>query len=254
MRLTLSHITLPLALLLSAVTAQVASAAAPAPWPRAVVQSEPRAVVELFTSPNCSACPPADALFEKLAKSPDLFTLVMPVDLWNRPGRKDTLAVRAFTERQMAYADVRNENTLYTPQAMVNGAVSTNGADASEIGTAVAQTQSLLSVPVSASAAGDDIVVSVGAATSNATPGFITVLPFVASRTVKAYGERITYANLVRDIVRVADWEGKPVRRTVRLRDFSQYDGVVVLLQAGTEQRPGVILGATRISLSAPKT
>ena len=33
------------------------------------------------------------------------------------------------------------------------------------------------------------------------------------------------------------------------LQDYAQYDGVVVLLQAGTPERPGAILGATRIPL-----
>lgn len=246
MRSKLSSITLVLATLLAATAAQAA--------PRAVV-AKPRAVVELFTSPNCSACPAADRLFVKLAQSPDLITLVMPVDIWNRPDRADALSVRAFTERQMAYADVRHENMLYTPQAMINGAISADGADAGDIGNAVAETQGVLSVPVTAATAGQDIVVSVGGAKGKAASGVVSVLPFVASRTVKNYGERITYANLVRDIVRVASWDGAPLRRTVHLRDYSQYDGVVVLLQAGTTEQPGAILGATRIALgSAPKT
>ena len=96
--------------------------------PRAVVASGAAApCVELFTSPFCSSCPPADELFVKLAQQPGLITLVMPVDSWDRPGRKDALAKPAFTERQSAYADVRNEDTLYTPQAMINGAAEADG-------------------------------------------------------------------------------------------------------------------------------
>ena len=76
----------------------------------------PAPCVELFTSPICSSCPPADELFVELARQPGLITLVMPVDSWDRPGRKDALAKPAFTERQSAYADVRNEDALYTPQ------------------------------------------------------------------------------------------------------------------------------------------
>src|SRR3569833_2337619 len=83
--------------------------------PRALVEAQPRAVVELFTSPNCSSCPPADELFVELAHSPDLITLVMPVDAVDkleRPG------AAKFNERQGAYADVRRRDYSYTPQAM----------------------------------------------------------------------------------------------------------------------------------------
>ncbi|KAB2941175.1 MAG: DUF1223 domain-containing protein [Hyphomicrobium sp.] len=219
--------------------------------PRAVVVAKPRAVVELFTSPFCSSCPPADALFVELARHPDLITLVMPVDSWDRPGRKDALAKPAFTERQSAYADVRNEDFLYTPQAVINGAAQAEGSDIAEIGDAVAQTAGVLSVPVKAMPVGEEIVVSVGAAKGAASSGaMITVLPFVASREIPMRGgETLRYANLVRDIVPVGRWDGKPVKQKLPLNDYAQYDGIVVLLQAGTPERPGAILGATRLPI-----
>ena len=46
----------------------------------------------------------------------------------------------------MAYADVRHEGVLYTPQAMVNGAAEAEGSDAAEIKDAIAQTAGVLSV------------------------------------------------------------------------------------------------------------
>jgi hypothetical protein len=214
-------------------------------------QAAPRAVVELFTSPFCSSCPPADELFVKLARSPDLITLVMPVDSWDRPGRKDALAKPAFTNRQAAYADVRNEDSLYTPQAMINGAAEAMGSDPDEIKDAIAQTRGVLSVPVKATAAGNDLVVSVGGAPSGqASEAMITVLPFVESREIPLRGgETLHYANLVRDIVPVGRWTGQPARHTIPLKDYAQYDGIVVLLQAGTAEKPGAIIGAARIPL-----
>lgn len=216
-------------------------------------QAAPRAVVELFTSPDCSACPAADALFVKLARDPGLITLVMPVDIWDRPSRKDELAMRAFTERQMAYADIFHEGSLYTPQAMINGVAEADGSDSDEIGEAVARTRSVLSVPVTAKADGKDVVVTVGAGNGQASSGVITVLPYEASHSVRAHGGRITYANLVRDIVPLGNWSGEPVRRALPLQNFAHYDGVVVLLQAGTPERPGAIIGATRIPITGPK-
>jgi hypothetical protein len=242
-------------LLLTAFAAASGVHAAPrsvvAAAPRAVVAASPRAVVELFTSPFCSSCPPADELFVKLARQPDLITLVMPVDSWDRPGRKDALAKPSFTERQSAYADVRNEGTLYTPQAMINGAAEAMGSDPSEIGDAIAQTAGVLSVPVKLAPVGSDIVVSVGAGKlSNSSGAMITVLPFMASREIPMRGgETLRYANLVRDIVPIGRWSGKAMKQTISLKDYAQYDGIVVLLQAGTPEKPGAILGATRIPI-----
>ncbi len=219
--------------------------------PRAVVAAEPRAVVELFTSPFCSSCPPADELFVKLAQQPGLITLVMPVDSYDRPGRKDALAKPAFTDRQMAYADVRHEGVLYTPQAMVNGAAEAEGSDPTEIGDAIAQTAGVLSVPVKAVVAGTEIDITVGAGKRAVEGGaMITVLPFIATREIPMRGgETLRYANLVRDIIPVGRWNGKAVKQRLQLQNTAQYDGVVVLLQAGTAEKPGAILGATRIPL-----
>jgi len=223
----------------------LATAAAP------TAGAAPRAVVELFTSPFCSACPPADELFVELARHPDLITLVMPVDSWDRPGRKDALAKPGFTERQAAYADVRNEDTLFTPQAMINGAAPAMGSDRNEIEEAIAQTKGVLSVPIKASSVGTEIVVSIGAGKGTiATRGVITVLPYIASREIPMRGgETLHYANLVRDVVPIGTWSGVPVRQRLLLKDYVSYDGIVVLLQAGTHERPGAIIGATRIPL-----
>ena len=220
-------------------------------------QAAPRAVLELFTSPFCSSCPPADALFTKLAQQPDLITLVMPVDSFGRPGRKDTLSKPVFTDRQAAYAERRNSDVLYTPQAMINGAAEAQGSDAREIRDGIAQTMNVISVPVEAKAEGKHINLSVGeAGSANAKSGVITVLPFMKDHTVPMRGGRsLHYANLVRDIIPVDTWSGVPIKARLLAQDFAQYDGIVVLLQAGTAERPGAIIGATRISFAdRPKT
>jgi hypothetical protein len=215
-----------------------------------VAEAAPRAVVELFTTPFCSSCPRADALFVELARDPDLITLVMPVDTWNRPGRVDELAKRAFTERQGAYADMRrNQNLRMTPQAIINGTAPAIGFDRRGITKAVARTANVLSVPVSASVVDGELVVSVGAGKAPKKGAVVTVLPYMASRDVEIRGGRsIEYANLVGDLVPVGTWSGEAFEQRLSLDNYAQYDGVVVLLQAGTRARPGVILGATRLA------
>src|SRR3982750_148877 len=83
--------------------------------------AEPRAVVELFTSQGCSSCPPADKLMGELIHDPLLVAFSLPVDYWDSLGWKDTWADPRNSERQRAYARVRGDRGVYTPQIVING-------------------------------------------------------------------------------------------------------------------------------------
>ncbi len=215
----------------------------------------PRAVIELFTSQGCSSCPPADALLAKLATKDDLIALSLPVDYWDRLGWKDTFAKHAFTERQVAYSNTRGDGQVYTPQAVVNGKQHAVGSQRSAIDEAVADTASSLSVPLDLVRESGTLRVSVGAA-SKASPAHATLvlLPYFSTRDVAiGRGENarrtITYTNIVRDIIPLGAWDGKPIARTIPLKEYKNYDGLVVLLQAGSPGNPGAILGADRVTL-----
>ena len=125
-----------------------------------------------------------------------------------------------FTERQAAYADVRNEDTLYTPQAMINGRAEAEGSDRSQIDDGIAATDGILSVAVKAATVGKDIVVSIGAAKPGVPPGaVVTVLPFVASREIPVRGgETLHYANLAATSCRSAAGKGKAVKQSIPLK------------------------------------
>ena len=221
----------------------------------AATEASPRAVLELFTSQGCSSCPPADELFTELARDPDLITLTLPVDYWDRLGWKDTLARHAFTERQEAYADARGDDDLFTPQAIINGRESAEGAERSEIERAADATAAGLKVPLTVALKGDKVVLSVGtSADKPKSPAVILLLPYFASRQVAiGRGEnarrKVTYTNVVRDIRIVSDWTGAAVTQVIPADELKEYDGVVVLLQQGSPQKPGPILGAARATL-----
>ena len=76
--------------------------------------TEPRALVELFTSQGCSSCPSADKLLGELAGDPSLVAISVPINYWDYLGWKDTLASPA-SARQRAYARVRGDRQVYTP-------------------------------------------------------------------------------------------------------------------------------------------
>ena len=91
-------------------------------------RGEPVAVVELFTSEGCSSCPPADKNLQRLAKlgmttHQNLIPLSFHVDYWNKLGWTDPLSQAAFSDRQRDYAKVLKNDSIYTPQMIVNGQV-----------------------------------------------------------------------------------------------------------------------------------
>ena len=96
--------------------------------PNPPVPSSP-AVVELFTSEGCSSCPSADALLATYAQKGDVILLSEHVDYWNRLGWKDRFSSALFSNRQSAYARRFNLDSVYTPQAIVNGEAQFVGSD-----------------------------------------------------------------------------------------------------------------------------
>jgi hypothetical protein len=77
---------------------------------------ESRALLELFTSQGCSSCPAADKLLGELSADPSVVALSVPIDYWDYLGWKDTLANPAHSARQRAYAHLRGDRQVYTPQ------------------------------------------------------------------------------------------------------------------------------------------
>src|ERR1700730_18933827 len=128
--------------------------------------SEPRAVVELFTSQGCSSCPPADNIIGELSKDPSIIALSMPIDYWDYLGWKDTLADARFSARQKAYSHMRGDRDVYTPQVVVNGSAHVIGVDRSVIEDAIGvakKSDGVMSVPVTMTQACRQMTVSVAA-------------------------------------------------------------------------------------------
>jgi hypothetical protein len=222
--------------------------------------ADPRAVVELFTSQGCSSCPPADKIIGELAKDPSIIALSMPIDYWDYLGWKDTLADSRFTARQKAYSKVRGDREVYTPQAVINGETHVIGSDRASIETAIGatnKTDGVMSVPVTMTQAGKQITVSVAANKSHAAShgevwlcAISKAVPISVGRGENR-GRELTYYNVVRSLVKVGDWSGKPESWTVSLDSVAHdgVDGAAVLIQDGNRDKPGPMLGAAYTSL-----
>jgi hypothetical protein len=222
--------------------------------------ADPRAVVELFTSQGCSSCPPADKIIGELAKDPSIIALSMPIDYWDYLGWKDTLADSRFTARQKAYSKMRGDREVYTPQAVINGETHVIGSDRAGIESAIGATRKsdeVMSVPVTMTQAGKQITVSVAANKNHAAShgevwlcGISKSVPISVSRGENR-GRELTYYNVVRNLVKVGDWNGSPGSWTVSLDNVAHdgVDGAVVLVQDGNRDKPGPMLGAAYTSL-----
>src|SRR5579862_9656510 len=101
-------------------------------------------VVELYTSQGCSSCPPAEALFSRLAKDGALagrpiVPLAYHVDYWNDGGWQDPYSDAMWGGRQIAYSKAHGQNgDVYTPQAVIGGTAEVNGSNEEGLARAVA--------------------------------------------------------------------------------------------------------------------
>src|SRR6202158_364937 len=223
--------------------------------------ADPRAVVELFTSQACSACPPADKILGELAKDPSVIALSLPIDYWDYLGWKDTLADSRFSARQMAYSQMRGVREVYTPQVVVNGSAHVIGSDRAGIESAIGDNKKadgVMSGPVTMTPTGKQITVSVAATSKGpaAAHGEVwicsisKVVPISIGRGENS-GREITYHNVVRNLLKVGDWNGSAGSWTVPLENISRegVDAAVVYVQDGSRDKPGPMLGAAYTSL-----
>jgi hypothetical protein len=217
------------------------------------VATEPKAVVELFTSQGCSSCPNADALLGALSGRDDVIALSLPVDYWDYLGWKDTLASPKFSERQRAYAQARGDGAIYTPQAVVNGLVHINGADEGSIKRTMERTGKTVGtsfVPIRLSESKDRLVVETGPAQPGVPAKEATLWLAVISASVTVpitrgenQGKTVIYNNVVRELMPIGMWNGKPMTVQLERHSFMRpgADRCAVLLQQG---KAGPIVGA----------
>jgi len=211
----------------------------------------PTCVVELFTSQGCSSCPPADRLLSRLARDPTVVALSFPIDYWDYIGWKDTLASPSFTMRQKAYASMRGDNRVYTPQAVVDGVADVIGSDEADMTQAIKSNfrrKSAMSVPIDLGESQNVLHIAIGAGAGG--PASVYVLRVAKTRTVEIRkgensGRSMTYTNVVRAMSKLGDWNGGPA--SFEMPELKGEDeGYVVLLQQGTPAAPGVILAAAK--------
>ena len=213
------------------------------------VAAQTRAVVvELFTSQGCSSCPPADALLHDLAKMDGVIPLALHVDYWDYIGWKDSFATPAFTERQRAYARAQHEQSIYTPQMMINGHQHVVGNRKSQVMAALRQHAGQpQAVVLSVKRQGGKIVINLSQ--SRGVGGVdIHVASYRDISTVDIQrgenaGKTISYANVVTGLQTVGKWNGQGAVALTTATPTGA-DGHVVIVQ---KQNHGEIIAAVNL-------
>jgi hypothetical protein len=224
----------------------------------AVVKAEPQAVIELFTSQGCSSCPAADKLLSELKDDPSLITLSLPIDYWDYLGWKDTLAMPGHTARQKAYSRMRGDREVYTPQVVINGVAQALGSSREDIVKAVAHSREAaqpLSVPVELAFVENRVTVKLPSKPGSEA-GEVWLCPVSGTVPVgigrgENRGRIITYTNVVRRWIKLGAWTGKSESFSVPVDAIKSgdVDTVAVILQGGSADKPGKVLGASIAAL-----
>jgi hypothetical protein len=133
------------------------------------------------------------------------------------------------------------------------------GSDRVGIETAMKDTatEGVMSVPVTMSLSGKQINVSVAASSApRVRHGEVWIcsvskaVPISIGRGENR-GQEITYHNVVRNLLKVGDWNGSAGSWTVPIENITRegVDAAVVYVQDGNRDKPGAMLGAAMAPL-----
>lgn len=199
---------------------------------RAAADGPVRAVVELFTSKACPACPPADRYLAELATRPGVLALAWHVDYGGGAEAQDPFAASFATERQEEYARTFALGQIYTPQMIVNGTGQRVGFDRSGIDAmlrgAVLSSQAEMDVtpPVN----GRLVVTIRGVAAKEAT---LWLVAYGASTGDDEGEDKRPVVHPVRFFWRVGLWRGGHSVLTTLLPQSADSGGSALILQEG---------------------
>jgi hypothetical protein len=137
---------------------------------------------------------------------------------------------------------------------VVNGVVHVLGSDRAAIERAIAQTDrnaAVMSLPLLVSADGGELTVTIKGAPAGEPAGEVWLCPLATEVPVaigrgENHGRTITYHNVVRAWQKLGEFSGADSTWTIPLSQIEKgdIDGAAVLVQEGSREKPGLILGA----------
>ncbi len=209
----------------------LAAAASPA------AAAKPPTVVELYTAQGCQACGRANAFVGELADRPGVLALTFAVDYWDYLGWPDTFARPGFAERQQAYVRRLGLGEVYTPQVVIDGRWQAAGGKPEQVEEKLAQAARAARNPP------DMLLMQNGRLAVGSGPvpkggGEVWLIRYdpreveVEVRKGENRGETIKHRNVVREVVHLGSWKGKPSAYRVPAAEEEGLESVFLVQQA----------------------
>jgi len=193
---------------------------------------KPPVLVELFTSEDCPACPPADDYLKKLSKQNNVIALGCHVTYFARKDgngplkQADKLGRATCTQRQFDYVGFLKQKSLYTPQFLLNGKHSAVGTKPAKVSAALLK------------AASDDIApVSITQNGANAYSYILPKLPptnYILNMAVynkTKLRKKHAYINPVDVILPLGSWRGNGASKNLKPNLQPKHAGFVLFIQ-----------------------
>lgn len=193
-------------------------------------------VVELFTSQGCSSCPLADKFLGELAKRPDIVPLAFHVDYWDHLGWKDPYARPENAKRQRSYVAALGARYVYTPQMVIDGRFQDVGSNRKRIEELIAKAVAARAAAPAIALNARDVTIASGEPWTAST--VVWALYFAKSKDNAVprgenSGRHMATTNVVRAVVRLGPYDGKPFAATLDpAAQPEDCDGVAIVVQA----------------------
>jgi hypothetical protein len=178
--------------------------------------AKPPVVVELFTAQGCSSCGKANQVVADMADEKGVLALTYSVDYWDYLGWTDTFAKPAFAARQRAYAQKFSLRDVPTPQVVVAGRQQASGAKAEAVETLVKDAAKAPANPPDMEFVGDGARVAIGSGPAPRGGGEVWLVRYdpreqdIAVKRGDNRGQTLVHRNVVRELVRLGPWNGRP--------------------------------------------
>jgi len=208
-------------------------------------------VVELFTAQGCTSCVKANQVAADLTQRDDVLALTYSVDYWDYLGWKDTFAKPVFAERQRAYVKKFALRDVPTPQMVVGGRVQASGAKAEAVEDLIKTAAKAPSNPPDMEFVGKTRV-AVGSGPAPRGGGEVLLVRFdpreqqIAVKRGDNKGQTLVHRNVVRELVRLGPWSGRPKLYRLPAAADAELQTVIIVQGAKGGRIIGVLETAER--------